>query len=745
MARTSEDLQAQSVCDSLQAKGLLARVDWVSSFARSAALSSVSVSSFSSSSSTNSDVQPLPSRAPRAALSEERVGDAFLRSDFSQSASPSLPSGVCTLERGRLEGVHLVEVVEAVNISESRKARTKLAPSEHRCLKLILSDGHETLAAVEYRKIAAFSATTLQRGAKLLLFGAPEVRRGLVLLQEANVRVVWGGADEGEAEGANAGTGAPRDAGEPKHEHTEKRTDTRETEEANSKAQPWRPDRGQPSFGERARVGGVASGSARAGFSESRSCVSGGGSVASPLFSESFTGQLRNAETAQTANARGGLGSGVRPPRGRGVCGAGAGGLGTAGEQPTGFSSFSGTAATQTRAEQDLRAAVEIDELAELDIEDLEALAVSADPSGVHRARGLGGDAQARRGIPERIRKTSPAKRDSCDSVFFVDIQETDLAPTAASSVDKKQGYLSPLSVASSSPVVTSRKASLPSNPSCRPDETLHSPSSSPSSSSRSCSTSSAVSGVSVFRRVSVHTERGRFRSFEEESAVAEDAEKRGICEAQAPETKWIFAGVTAAKLVANRSDCEQTETRRRRPAGNLATALGSPSPTPGLGWTDTAAGVWRLQLSDGAAGQTAFVGSAVLPALLLPSGPRTQSRVCPSLHAVLADREQVKRSLLSLQGHFLLRQEAAPAVSTARKHEGGGRGESSAPRPESREDPEAYRSRGGETSPRFFVTGFRKSLRASELDQELEELLEAFEGRDTARNRELEAVDSAL
>nr|PIM03660.1 hypothetical protein TGCOUG_234600 [Toxoplasma gondii COUG] len=696
MAGSLEE-DAHRVCERLHAKGLLARSDWVATLARSY----LSSSSTGARGGVDRETPGPPFPASGTALTEEQIGSAFLRSDLSASALPSLPSDVCTLARGHLEGVHLVEVVEAVNIAEPRKTRTKLAASEHRCLKLLLSDGRASVAAVEYRRIPALSAAALQRGAKLLLCASPEVRRGVLLLQEANVRVVWGGSDARD-DTAKASAGSAFAAEGSARETSETSTEKEPEERRRGGAQrgPHSEEgRRQPRTGHLASSGGNAN--EKCAFVSHRS-DSSLGEFSSTRVSESCPDQVRIADTAPRAQAA--WVSGVQPPGVEGEnFGAGSRTARLMKKQRPAVSSFLGNSETlQTSAQPHCSSAAEIDELADLDLEDLEVLAVSADSSGVRTPQGASAEGAARRRAPEGSGRSPSEKRNSWNHNL-----ETELESDGASLVAEKETDVSPLSLASPS-ASAPREASCPQKPTSHPEGNLASSPSSSSLSRSSSSSSSFWSSFSDFRPVSVHSDNRQV---------------------EAPRPLRLFAAVTAAKFLARRADVlpKHLENDKR--------------PAAGVGCTDTA-GVWRLQLSDGAGGATAFVGDADLPRLLLGVSKAQASSLSPRcLASVLSDREEIKRRLLALQGHFLLREEAVPGVSTTVSR-AVSRCSVSASLAERREAPGIPR-RGREASSRLFVAEFQTSFRQEELCQELEELLEALEASEAPAPSAPKPVDA--
>lgn len=181
--------QSENSLASLRSKGFFLKSQWILSLENSLDL----LAKHPSPLQAGSLATPPP---PSSLTYEEKLCEAFLLSDFALSATPSLPPGLCTVARGKLEGVHLLQVVEVVNLNEPRRHRNKLV-GKNRFLKLVLTDGHQNICVVEYRPISCFSEHTLGSRAKFLIFNRPEIRRGIVFLQEGNVRLLWGG-DRGE-------------------------------------------------------------------------------------------------------------------------------------------------------------------------------------------------------------------------------------------------------------------------------------------------------------------------------------------------------------------------------------------------------------------------------------------------------------------------------------------------------------------------------------------------------------------
>ncbi|KAL8425863.1 hypothetical protein ACSSS7_008301 [Eimeria intestinalis] len=163
---TDEELRA-----SLHAQGLPVRLCWVSDWLR----------------------QRGPLEAACGEAAEAALAAAFLSSDLRETGDPQLPLDVASWHRRRLAGVYLLQLLHAVNINQPHKQRSNIGLSKHRCLKLALTDGHMVVVAIEYKRISKLNEESLGLGAKFLVYGHPEVCRGLLFLQEANIRVVWGG------------------------------------------------------------------------------------------------------------------------------------------------------------------------------------------------------------------------------------------------------------------------------------------------------------------------------------------------------------------------------------------------------------------------------------------------------------------------------------------------------------------------------------------------------------------------
>ncbi|KAL8439540.1 hypothetical protein Efla_007684 [Eimeria flavescens] len=163
--------RAEALTAALSAQGLPIRQAWASEWLR--------------------ERGPCPAADARA--EETQLAAAFLCADLCVAGIPQLPRDMASWHRRRLAGVYLLQLLQAVDVSQPHKQRNSVHPSKHRCLKLALTDGHVVVAAIEYKRITQLKEETLGLGAKFLVYGQPEVCRGLLFLQEDNVKVVWAG------------------------------------------------------------------------------------------------------------------------------------------------------------------------------------------------------------------------------------------------------------------------------------------------------------------------------------------------------------------------------------------------------------------------------------------------------------------------------------------------------------------------------------------------------------------------
>ncbi|PFH35796.1 hypothetical protein BESB_054470 [Besnoitia besnoiti] len=798
MSASALDAHAQRICEGLQAKGLLATPEWTRRECRRLLSSPQSSPHFSSASSTSRGTLAFPD------LTEEKLGDAFLRSEFAESAQPSLPAGVCALERGALEGVHLLEVLEAANLNESRKARTRLAPSKNRFLKVVLSDGHTSVAAVEYRPIPAFSEATLQPGAKLLVCGAPPVRRGLVFLQQAHVRVVWGGAAPAE-EAAGAGE-AKEEA--PSANRAGGRVDAKR-ETVVAELDPTRP------LAERPYAASCAS-SAAAAEDPTPAIRSEKIRQATPLSSSrdgrqlSLRSEVRGCFVPEAASfgrppserLRGGAPNGVasevhvsRPqtalsgvsasrvhtsrrhggdamatrcaPTAADGAGHGVPGGPHAGPGPRASSALPVHLMERNRTAAALPMEdADIEELADLALEDLEDLAVSgetfagafdsvcvvaspnrdaASSEASSREKACSGATSAASHNPAlRLAcaasnparaATGPAggRRVSVHSVSSESAEEAEAGAREARA--PRQARASPLREAPAEDFEDAKGRRLPVD------------SNSSSSSSEACVAARSPPSLSPSpappRGLPVKSRATREEPPSESETPSMKASALS-CGRNASGSRewWVFAAVTDAKWM---TGVREIQGRKRvySERGQFESAATGPAPgRPAAGkCTYTAGGLWRLALSDGSlSGYVAFVRNDLLPVLLPALCAGGADGVVDAAHSAHSSplasvsREVVKLALLSLQGHFRLTGAAETSLwpgETLKKEprvaSASARPPATSPEPEGA--PAGATRAGGEFA-WLVVSGFETHLSVSDLDRELSELLDAFDAQ---------------
>ena len=88
--------------------------------------------------------------------------------------------------------------LEATELGPGAKKKTAWGGKEqNRMFKYLLTDGKTDIMAVELEKIAYIHFDSCQVGSKLRLTGKIEVRRGIHMIKNANVEVVWGNKDPG--------------------------------------------------------------------------------------------------------------------------------------------------------------------------------------------------------------------------------------------------------------------------------------------------------------------------------------------------------------------------------------------------------------------------------------------------------------------------------------------------------------------------------------------------------------------
>mmetsp|Transcript_22023 Transcript_22023/g.48672 ORF Transcript_22023/g.48672 Transcript_22023/m.48672 type:complete len:324 (+) Transcript_22023:83-1054(+) len=177
----------------------------------------------------------LTAHGPRieAAPSSEAAADELLgllaASDLRECCEGSLPPGLDRCHDVRIEGAHLVQLLQVVDIAHPRASGATeevqgegnvgeeardgpMAPTMPeaaqrgpKMLKVCLTDGAQAVCGIERKPIAALRKAT--PGSKVILGGRPLLRRGLLLLEPENLELLCQAEAVAEVRGP-AGQGA---------------------------------------------------------------------------------------------------------------------------------------------------------------------------------------------------------------------------------------------------------------------------------------------------------------------------------------------------------------------------------------------------------------------------------------------------------------------------------------------------------------------------------------------------------
>ncbi|OQV20125.1 putative Tudor domain-containing protein 3 [Hypsibius exemplaris] len=115
---------------------------------------------------------------------------ASLNVDLKNAPVPSLPPNAGTMSEGRLSGHFFLQIEEIVNVLASAlKQYSETTP--RRMLKLRLTDGAQTITAVEEDKITYLSVST-PPGTKVMLMGPVSLSCGFWLIQSHHIKLLGG-------------------------------------------------------------------------------------------------------------------------------------------------------------------------------------------------------------------------------------------------------------------------------------------------------------------------------------------------------------------------------------------------------------------------------------------------------------------------------------------------------------------------------------------------------------------------
>ena len=98
----------------------------------------------------------------------------------------------------RFENKYL-EACDQVAINQQKDSemmKSKHKSGQNRLFKYLLTDGRVQIIAIEVQPIYGVNLERTLPGSKLLLVGPIQVRRGIWLLKQANVRVLWENQDQ---------------------------------------------------------------------------------------------------------------------------------------------------------------------------------------------------------------------------------------------------------------------------------------------------------------------------------------------------------------------------------------------------------------------------------------------------------------------------------------------------------------------------------------------------------------------
>nr|XP_054753125.1 uncharacterized protein LOC129258912 [Lytechinus pictus] len=140
------------------------------------------------------------------------VYEQWLDSDLSEIATPCLPAGIKQAKKTQLKGNYALQVNCIQDISSPAYAQLtklqgrvnenalitaapptqgKFEPPASRMLMLSLTDGQETIQAMEYRPVPCLTSN-INPGAKIILSGDMQCRLGVILVTPTHVKVLGG-------------------------------------------------------------------------------------------------------------------------------------------------------------------------------------------------------------------------------------------------------------------------------------------------------------------------------------------------------------------------------------------------------------------------------------------------------------------------------------------------------------------------------------------------------------------------
>ena len=110
---------------------------------------------------------------------------------YLQVGTACLPDDINRADSKKLNGPHVLQLVEATDISQSSKFKDAPEDRKGRLLRLKMTDGSRTCIGVEYNPIPALRAADLIPGVKIKIAGAT-LRVGCLLLDSKSISVLGG-------------------------------------------------------------------------------------------------------------------------------------------------------------------------------------------------------------------------------------------------------------------------------------------------------------------------------------------------------------------------------------------------------------------------------------------------------------------------------------------------------------------------------------------------------------------------
>lgn len=141
----------------------------------------------------NTTVRLRPSWLTDAGVDASTLLQRLLAADLRDACEGSLPAALERQHNVQLEGQHLVQILEMVDIAnpsaqdpgeeevDDAQSTVERRPRRQKMLKVCFTDGAQAVCGIEHRPIAQLRAAV--PGTKFLLGNRPLLRRGLLLLE----------------------------------------------------------------------------------------------------------------------------------------------------------------------------------------------------------------------------------------------------------------------------------------------------------------------------------------------------------------------------------------------------------------------------------------------------------------------------------------------------------------------------------------------------------------------------------